>query len=140
MSDSLPIPKFENIRLKHEARRWEYVKDIARRDGLPLSKAAQFYNIDIKVVGADEFAEVVVSEKKEKRSAKYAAIEKFCKENVGTEVTTQQVADIAGFSYPTAVKYITEHPNDFRKVVRGKFEIRDAGADKKAELSQGKAL
>jgi len=140
MNDSSSIPKFENIRLEHEARRWGYVKDVARRDGMPLSKAAQFYNIDIKVVGANEFDEVVISEKKEKRSAKYASIDKYIKENVGSEITTQEVADISGFSYPTAVKYITDHPNSFRKLARGKFEIRDGEADKKEELSRGKEI
>jgi hypothetical protein len=137
---SSPISKFnEEERLRHEARRWEYVKAVARRDGLTLAKAAVFYNIDTRVITEHEFAEAA-TEKKSRRSDKYAAIEKFCRDNVGTEVTTQQLADIGGVSYPTAVKYISDKPNTFRKVGRGKFEIRDEDADRKADLhnSRGK--
>jgi hypothetical protein len=135
---SSPISKSnEEERLRHEARRWEYVKAVARRDGMSLAKAAQHYSIDERVISEHEFAEVAV-EKKSKRSDKYAAIKKFCRDNVGAEVTTQQVADIGGISYPTALKFVTDYPNTFRKTGRGKYEIRDEDADRKADLHNSK--
>lgn len=134
---NIPQNEFEKIRLEREAQRWEYVKQIARRDGMSLSKAAQHYNIDTKVIGADEFSEIVISEKKSKRKDKYAAADKFVSENVFEIITPTQLADIAGFSYPTAVKYINDHPHHFRKVARGQYEIRHPESDKKKEVHQG---
>ena len=133
MSDNPITQNSEALRLEREAQRWEYVKQIARRDGMSLSKAAQHYNIDKKVIGADEFSEIVISEKKSKRKDKYTAADKFVSENVFEVVTPTQLAEAPGFSYPTAVKYINDHPNHFKKVARGQYEIRNPESDRKWE-------
>lgn len=138
MSGSI-IPKNEDetLRLEREAQRWEYVKEVARRDGMSLSKAAQHYNIDSKVIGADEFSEIVISETKSKRKDKYAAADSYVAENVYEVISPAQLAEVSGFSYPTAMKYISDHPNHFRKVARGQYEIRDPETDRKSEMSNG---
>jgi hypothetical protein len=138
MTDDISIPqnKVEQERLEREAQRWEYVKEVARREGMSLAKAALHYNIDKKVIEKDELSEIVISDKKNRRKDKYATADKFCRDNVGTVVTPAQLAEVSGFSYPTAVKYINDHPHHFRKAVRGQYEIRDPKVDKKQEGNQ----
>lgn len=133
---NIPKNDSEKIRLEREAQRWEYVKQIAHRDGMSLAKAAQYYSIDTKVVGADEFSEIVISEKKGKRKDKYSQADKFISENVYEIISPAQLAEVSGFSYATAVKYINDHPHHFRKVQRGQYEIRDPKLDKEREGGQ----
>lgn len=130
---NIPKNDSEKIRLEREAQRWGYVKEIAHRDGMGLAKAAQHYNIDHKVIGADEFSEIIISEKKSKRKDKYALADKFVSENVYEVITTAQLAEVSGFSNATAVKYINDHPHHFRKVQRGQYEIRDPKLDREIE-------
>jgi hypothetical protein len=126
------IQKQEEDRLRREEQRWAYVKEIARRDGMSLARAASYYSIDRKVIGPDELSEVVL-ERKNKRKDKYEAADKFVKENVFALITPAELAELAGFSYPTALKYINDRPNHFKKVNRGQYEIRDPESDKKNE-------
>ena len=85
-------------------------------------------NVALEVFGVDKES---VS-KKPKRSDKYEAIKKWCAENVFAEVTTTEIADIGEISYQTALKYIADNPHTFRKVGRGKYEVRDPKADREA--------
>jgi hypothetical protein len=68
-----------------------------------------------------------------KRRDKYSAIQEWCVENVGVQVGAKQLAEIGDISYPTALKYISDHPNVFWKVVRGVYEVRDPAADRKKD-------
>jgi hypothetical protein len=68
-----------------------------------------------------------------KRRDKYSAIQEWCVENVGVQVGAKQLAEIGEISYPTALKYISDHPNVFWKVVRGVYEVRDPAADRKKD-------
>lgn len=132
------IPKNadDEERLKREAQRWEYVKEIAHKNGMSLAKAASHWSIDRNVIKADELLEIGTSDKKSRRKDKYSAADKFCKDSVGTTITPTQLAEVSEFSYPTAVKYINDHPHHFRKVARGQYEIRDPKVDKKQEANQ----
>lgn len=133
MNDVNPITQNEEARrLEREAQRWAYVKQIARERGMSLAKAASYYSIDKKVIKPEELSEVV-SERKSKRKDKYSLADKFVSENLFEVITPAQLAEVAGFSYPTAVKYINNHPHHFRKVGRGRYEIRDPKSDKEHE-------
>jgi len=68
-----------------------------------------------------------------KRRDKYSAIQEWCVENVGVQVGAKQLAEIGEISYPTALKYISDHPDVFWKVVRGVYEVRDPAADRKKD-------
>jgi hypothetical protein len=68
-----------------------------------------------------------------KRRDKYSAIQEWCQENVGVQVGAKQLAEIGEISYPTALKYISDHPDIFWRVVRGVYEVRDPAADRKKD-------
>lgn len=68
--------------------------------------------------------------KKKSPRGKYSEFFQWCEENVLGQHSTQQLADIAGVSYPTVLKIISGRPDIFRKVSRGVFEIRDPKADR----------
>lgn len=91
-----------------------------------------YYSIDRRVAqelfGVDKEAVA----KKQKRVDKYDAIKEWCAENVFAEVTPVQLAEIGEISYQTALKYIDNNPHTFRKVGRGKYEVRDPKADREA--------
>lgn len=69
------------------------------------------------------------------RKEKYSALNSWCKENIGYQVTTKELAEIGEISYPTALKYITDRPDIFWKVARGTYEVRDPAADRKKDKS-----
>lgn len=141
MSDVKPITQNqdqqkEQRRLKAERARWEACMDVARRDGMALDKAVAYYNIDKKVVTAEEMTQILPDERKGRRKDKYQAADKFINENVGTVITPAELAEVSGFSYPTAIKYINSHPHHFRKEGRGKYEIRDPKSDRENEKTE----
>lgn len=70
---------------------------------------------------------------KTKRTDKYSAIQAWCKENVFAQVSAKEVAELGDISYPTALKYITDHPDVFWKISRGTYEVRDPVEDRKKE-------
>lgn len=71
--------------------------------------------------------------RKTKRSDKYDKLMKWCDENVLAQVTPNELAEVGEISYQTALKYIADNPNNFRKVTRGRYEIRDPKSDRQAE-------
>lgn len=91
-----------------------------------------YYSIDRRIAeelfGVDKEA---VS-RKPKRADKYDAIKKWCAENVFAEVTPNELAEVGELSYQTVLKYIADNPHTFRKIGRGKYEVRDAQADREA--------
>lgn len=67
----------------------------------------------------------------EKRSDKYDALIAWTRDKVGEQYTTEAVVEVAGFSYPTVLKFLQDSPH-FRKVKKGLWEIRDPKADREA--------
>lgn len=72
-------------------------------------------------------------EPKVKRADKYDAVYKWLDANSGTTIATQEFADIAELSYPTTLKFIDNNPQYFRKVKRGKYEVRNPHEERKAD-------
>lgn len=66
-----------------------------------------------------------------KREDKYQYIIDWTQEHLYEQVTPQDIMDIGGISYPTALKFIGDHPDIFRKVKRGLYELRDPLADRR---------
>ena len=66
-------------------------------------------------VGADDEAASM------NRRKKYAAFEEWAREHVGEQFSTQALADVSGFSYPTVLKFVKESPL-FKRVKNGWWE------------------
>jgi hypothetical protein len=71
--------------------------------------------------------------KTEKRSNKYDAFISWTKDKIGEQHSTEALVEVAGFSYPTVLKFLTESTH-FRKIKKGIWEIRDPKADREAEI------
>lgn len=65
-----------------------------------------------------------------KRSEKYQSIIDWTQEHLYEEVTPQTIMEIGDISYPTALKFIGDRPDIFRKIKRGVYELRDPIADR----------
>jgi hypothetical protein len=66
-----------------------------------------------------------------KRAEKYQSIIDWTQDHLFEQVTPQQVMEIGDISYPTALKFIGERPDIFRKIKRGLYELRDPRADRR---------
>lgn len=67
------------------------------------------------------------------RKQKYSAIESWCRDNVGAVTTPREISEVGTISYPTALRYISDHPDVFWKAGHGKYEVRDPAADRARE-------
>ena len=68
----------------------------------------------------------------EKRVDKYDSFIDWTKDKLFEQYTTEALVEVAGFSYPTVLKFIQDSPY-FRKVKKGLWEIRDPKADRESE-------
>jgi predicted transcriptional regulator of viral defense system len=68
------------------------------------------------------------------RRLKYAdrrrMMENWCAENIDSIITPDELAEVGGVSYATAMKFINERIDLFRKVERGRYIVRDLRAEK----------
>lgn len=77
-------------------------------------------------------AEVETVTRKVKRSEKYQSIVDYCHAHALEQVSAEQVAAVGEVSYQTALKFINDRVDLFRKVKRGVYEIRDVKAERAA--------
>jgi hypothetical protein len=66
-----------------------------------------------------------------KRVEKYQSIIDWTQEHLFEQVTPQQIMEVGDISYPTALKFIGDRPDIFRKMKRGLYELRDPKADRR---------
>lgn len=66
-----------------------------------------------------------------KRVEKYQSIIDWTQEHLFEQVTPQQIMEVGDISYPTALKFIGDRPDIFRKIKRGLYELRDPQADRR---------
>ena len=93
-----------------------------------------YYSID-RSVSALVFG-IIDQPKKTKRANHREAALDWAGNNLFAEITSQQLADLIGASLPTALKIIDSRPDVFRKLGRGKWEVRDATADRQADKKE----
>lgn len=71
---------------------------------------------------------------KVERNLKYAdrrrIMENWCRENIDAIITPNELAEVGGVSYATAIKFINERVDLFGKVERGRYIIRNLRAEK----------
>lgn len=119
----------------------EHLQEMFRaRHGLLIfpdqDMASTFRYFSISPRAVLEFGDIdLTAIRKIKGSDKYRAIQNWCDENVGAQVTPVMVAEIAGFSYSTAVNYINSNVGVFSKVKRGLYEVRDPKVEREREKS-----
>lgn len=120
----------EEVRYVTELSRARYVLLTNPGDASALRRHAIPARI-ISELGLDDSVE-----KPERRADKYKKIFDWCTNNVYHQVSAEQIAEIGGISYPTALKVIKERPDFFRVIKRGVYEVRDPAADREAELGR----
>lgn len=93
----------------------------------------KYYSVDRKVW--DFFIDEIPEDmnKRVKRADKYQSILDWAKDKLFEQITPQDVMEVGEISYPTALKFIGDNPQVFRKMKRGLYEIRDPKADREAE-------
>lgn len=82
-------------------------------------------------IGKDKLVEAAEI-KPVKRADKWRALEEWAKKNTYHEISTEQLVEIAGFSYQTVLNYLKTSPY-FRKIQRGQWEVRDPKEDRARE-------
>jgi hypothetical protein len=93
------------------------------------------YSIDRRVWGfylSEVPEESAIFSKRQKRTDKYQSIIDWTQEHLFEQVTANTIMEIGEISYPTALKFIGDRPDIFRKLKRGLYELRDPKADRKA--------
>ena len=98
------------------------------RNGNPIS-LLKFYSMPEEVIGS--FIKTYLSglsnnislpQKTEKRKDKWGSFDAWTKDHQGEQFTTDQLVEIAGFSYQTVLKYVSESPL-FGKIKKGVWEV-----------------
>jgi hypothetical protein len=89
-------------------------------------------------ISADTFKNLVGEtvpevQKRQKRTDKYDTVKQWCLENHLVQVSVNTIAEIGNFSYPTALKFITDRPDLFFKIKRGVYEVRNPNIVKEEE-------
>ena len=126
--DYYQIPKDE-IHVWQETTRARYVlasypdggATVLKQHGIPMSVITRITDEDIN------------SERRIRRADKYKAMNEWCKANVAVQVTPDELAEIGDVSRVTALKFIQDRVDLFRKVKRGLYEVRDRDTERAVE-------
>lgn len=102
---------------------------------MTAQELSAYYSIDRRV-SALVFG-ILDEHKKVKRINTREAAMVWAGSNLFAEVTGRLLATEIGVSVPTAVKIIGSRPDVFRKLGRGRWEVRDATADRIADKRIG---
>ncbi len=139
--DKFSIPKEEKFALG-EYERALYVLLVWQREGEKGNPARTLRTYGIgestmaevladwcdMTITEEEVAEIRV----EKRADKYDSFIDWTKDKIFEQYTTEALVEVAGFSYPTVLKFLQDSPS-FKKLKKGLWEIRDAKADRESE-------
>ena len=69
-------------------------------------------------------------ERRLKYSDRRRMMENWCAENIDSIITPDELAEVGGVSYATAMKFINERIDLFLKVERGRYIVRNLRAEK----------
>ena len=123
------IPKDERF-LMGERLRAAYV--IEANGGSPDASVLSSYSIAGRVI-EELCGSAPTIERKVRMADKRKAVQDWVRENAGTTVTPQTIAEVGDFSYSTAMSYINEQVNTFTKIKRGFYLVRDWEAERAAD-------
>ena len=102
--------------------------------GMTNQELSAYYSID-RSVSALVFG-IIDQPKKTKRANPTQTALAWAGNNLFAEISSKQLAEAIGASLPTALKIIDGRPDVFRKLARGKWEVRDAVADRQADKKE----
>lgn len=68
-------------------------------------------------------------ERRVKNVDRRRAMENWCAENIDAIITPNELAEVGGVSYATAIKFINERVDLFRKIERGRYIVRNLRAE-----------
>jgi len=122
------IPKDE-LAVAHEMTRARHVLLIHPEGG---ATALKQYGVAASIIAelTDEDATI---ERRTRRADKYKTMLDWCKTNVAVQVTPDEMAEIGDVSRATALKFIQDRVDLFRKVKRGLYEVRDPDTERAVE-------
>lgn len=139
--DKFAIPKEEKFALG-EYERALYVLLVWQREGEKGNPARTLrtYGVSESTMAEvlADWCDMTITEEEvadirvEKRADKYDSFIDWTKDKLFEQYTTEALVEVAGFSYPTVLKFIQDSPY-FRKVKKGLWEIRDPKADRESE-------
>lgn len=137
--DEFSVP-FERIQEMSQRTRALYVLQTWNGSGNP-ARYLTSYSIPTDVITevVAEYCDETVTEEelltpKPRRADKYDAFLEWTKDHLFEQFTTEQLVEVAGFSYATTLKFVSESPA-FRKIKKGLWEVRDPETDRKADKS-----
>ena len=93
----------------------------------------RLYSVDQRVWGfylSDVPEDVSSISRKPKRTDKYQSIIDWTEEHLLEQITPNDIMSVGDISYPTALKFINDRPDLFRKVKRGLYEVRDVKTER----------
>lgn len=105
---------------------------LSMNEGADTVKTLRFYGVTSTVIAEYASEEAVVGERRVKRADKYQAVIDWCHDHPYEQVSANQVAEIGGVSYPTALKFIGDRVDLFRKIKRGVYEVRNVKEERAA--------
>jgi len=97
------------------------------------AKALLAYNVNPEVISMLTGGKVDPIQPRQKRNDKYQQIVDWCKANHLYQTTAEQIAEIGGISYQTALKFIKDRPDLFYRIKKGLYEVRNPEQVKKEE-------
>ena len=134
--------KTDKERMSHSAEQYQmsetirglYIMEKWHREGRNGSPVAMLkhYSLGTDVMSSfiKKYLSTVVSDeqegeaKPEKRKDKWGAFDKWANEHGGEQFSTDQLVEIAGFSYQTTLKYVSES-HLFIKIKKGLWQVSD---------------
>lgn len=105
---------------------------LAMSEAGDVAKTLRFYSVMNSVIAEFASEEAVMAERRVKRADKYQAVIEWCHDHPYEQVSANQVAEIGGISYPTALKFIGDRVDLFKKVKRGVYEVRNVKEERAA--------
>lgn len=101
------------------------------------SSVLRGYSIASRVIEELCGSSSIDPERKVRNVDKRKAVMQWMQDSVGSVVTVTDVAGAGQFSEATARKFMNEHLTYFLRVAKGKYEVRDAEADRLQEKGRG---
>jgi len=118
---------------QQERLRAHWIIDKAQRNNDDPAKSLTLHAVSRSLI--EELAGAVPELERKVKRNKEDNIYAWASENLGRNVTVQDVVDGFKVSMPTAYKIIREHPDCFIKVSWGVYSVRDGRADREAAKS-----
>lgn len=124
---SFRIPWAERMEVSEPLRAFHIVQ---ANGGVVSAKLMSQYMVSTRVaeqliveMGMDDA--IIDTSPKTSRADLYKSFERWASEHDSEQFTTDQLVEVAGFSYPTVLKFIDGNPH-FHKIKKGLYECRDA--------------